>query len=87
MNNISNSQYQNHSQSPITSIKTNIFPCKSINLVRFLKSNGLFSEHKYTDNIDKRDCWIFLRRTNELNSLLAQWKVIQDKRFNPKINT
>jgi len=63
-----------------TSIKTNIFPCKSINLTRFLKDNGLLSEHKYTDASDKRDCWIFLR-TDKLNSLLAQWKVIQDKRF------
>ena len=67
-------------------IRTNIFPCKSINLVRFLKSNGLFSEHKYTDNADQRDCWIFLR-TDKLNQLLSQWKVIQDKRFNTNNNT
>lgn len=62
-------------------IRTNIFPCKSINLTRFLKQNGLSSEHKYTDASDNRDCWIFLR-TDKLNSLLAQWKTIQDKRFN-----
>lgn len=70
-------------QSPI---RTNIFPCKSINLTRFLKDNGLVSEHKYTDYTDQRDCWIFLR-TDKLNYLLAQWKVIQDKRFNLKINS
>jgi hypothetical protein len=64
-----------------TPIRTNIFPCKSINLTRFLKQNGLLSEHKYTDNVDQRDCWIFLR-TEKLNSLLAQWKVIQNKKFN-----
>lgn len=63
------------------SIRTNIFPCKSINLTRFLKQNGLLSEHKYTDASDQRDCWIFLR-TEKLNSLLAQWKVIQNKKFN-----
>lgn len=71
------------------SIRTNVFPCKSINLVRFLKQNGLLSEHKYRDGIDNKDCWIFLR-TEKLNSLLAQWKVIQDKKFNTnntKINS
>jgi len=66
-------------------IRTNVFPCKSINLVRFLKQNGLLSEHKYTDAKDNRDCWIFLR-TDKLNLLLAQWKTIQDKKFNPIIN-
>ncbi|OHD25746.1 MAG: hypothetical protein A2Y34_05465 [Spirochaetes bacterium GWC1_27_15] len=69
-----------------TPIRTNIFPCKSINLVRFLKQNGLLSEHKYTDASDNKDCWIFLR-TEKLNSLLAQWKVIQDKRFNSNLNS
>ena len=68
------------------SIRTNIFPCKSINLTRFLKDNGLVSEHKYTDYQDQRDCWIFLR-TDKLNSLLAQWKIIQDKRFNLNSST
>ena len=62
-------------------IRTNIFPCKSINLTRFLKSNGLFSEHKYTDATDQRDCWIFLR-TDKLHSLLAEWKEIQNIKFN-----
>lgn len=62
-------------------IRTNIFPCKSINLLRFLKDNGLFSEHKYKDAQDNKDCWIFLR-TEELNSLLDEWRVIQDIKFN-----
>lgn len=54
------------------SIRTNIFPCKSINLVRFLKQHGLQSEHKYTDAKDHKDCWIFLR-TDRLHELLTIW--------------
>lgn len=54
-------------------IKTNIFPCKSINLMRFIKSKGIQSEHKYTDAKDNKDCWIFIR-TKELESILDEWK-------------
>lgn len=52
--------------------KTNIFPCKSINLMRFIKSKGILSEHKYTDAEDNKDCWIFLR-TPELERVLEEW--------------
>lgn len=64
-------------------IRTNIFPCKSINLVRFLKQNGLSSEYKFTDAKDNKDCWIFLR-TNKLHKLLEQWKEIQNIKFGNK---
>ena len=53
--------------------KTMVFPCKSINLVRFLKSKGIKSEHKYTDAEDMKDCWIFVRTTS-LNEALNEWK-------------
>ncbi len=55
-------------------MQSNIFPCKSINLMRYIKANGISSEHKYTDAKDNRDCWIFLR-TEQLNRLLDQWRL------------
>lgn len=59
-------------------VTTNVFPCKSINLVRFLKGNGLLSELKYTDAKDDRDCWVFLR-TDRLHELLTEWGKIKTK--------
>lgn len=57
---------------------TNVFPCKSINLVRFLKSKGFRSEHKYTDAKDNKDCWIFLR-SNKFHAALTEWNNIKQK--------
>lgn len=54
------------------SVKTNVFPCKSINLVRFIKARGIQSEYKFTDAQDNKDCWIFLR-TEELGKILKEW--------------
>jgi ribosomal protein S8 len=53
-------------------ITTKIFPCKSINFVRFLKSKGFMSEYKVTDAKDNRDIWIFLR-TEELHRALDEY--------------
>ena len=63
--------------------KSNVFPCKSIGLVRFLKANGILSEHKYTDDKDKKDCWIFLR-TEQLGELLNQWGIMKQQQQNGK---
>jgi hypothetical protein len=64
----------------ITKVITNVFPCKSLNLLRFLKENGLQSELKYTDAKDNRDCWVFLR-TDKLHELLTEWgnKSLEEK--------
>jgi hypothetical protein len=53
-------------------VTTNIFPCKSLNLMRFLKEHGLQSELKYTDAKDNKDCWVFLRN-DKLHELLTEW--------------
>lgn len=49
-----------------------IYPCKSINQMRWLKNQGIFSIHKYTDIKDGRDCWLFLQN-NELSKALTIW--------------
>lgn len=58
--------------------KSMVFPCKSINLLRFLKLKGLKSEHKYTDAKDMKDCWIFIRNAS-LNMALEEWKILKQK--------
>lgn len=72
INKLPNLTPPNSQSSQPNPIRTNIFPCKSIDLMRFLKQNGLRSEHKYKDAYDNKDCWIFLR-TDELHSLLDKW--------------
>ena len=57
---------------PNTVVKTHVFPCKSINLTRFIKSKGIMSEYKFTDAQDNKDCWIFLR-TSQLEDVLKEW--------------
>ena len=67
-----------------TTIKTHVFPCKSINLTRFIKSKGIISEYKFTDAQDNKDCWIFLR-TSQLEDILKEWH--DTKPTNTAINT
>lgn len=50
-----------------------IFPCKSINLLRFIKQNGIEPVYKHTDIIDKKDCWLFIYNENLCN-VLTQWR-------------
>ena len=69
---------------PTTVVKTHVFPCKSINLTRFIKSKGIISEYKFTDAQDNKDCWIFLR-TSQLEDILKEWH--DTKPTNTAINT
>lgn len=45
----------------MNTIKTRIFPCKSIRLKNFMREHGVLSEHKYIDKEDGKTCWIFVR--------------------------
>lgn len=49
-----------------------LFPCKSINLLRFIERSGKKSIYKYIDAEDGRNCWLFLK-TDELIKLLEEW--------------
>jgi hypothetical protein len=52
---------------------TNLFPCKSINLMKFLTSKGIHSEHSYKDANDNKYCWIYIKNNN-LKAALDEWK-------------
>ena len=69
-----------------TTVKTHVFPCKSINLTRFIKSKGIISEYKFTDAQDNKDCWIFLR-TSQLEDVLKEWHDTKPTIANTSINT
>lgn len=50
-----------------------IFPCKSINLAKFLKSKNIYAIHIYTDIKDNKKCWIFLKDEKLINAL-TEWQ-------------
>jgi hypothetical protein len=51
-----------------------IFPCKSVNLVRWLKTQNIYSVHKYKDIEDYKDCWLFIV-DDDLTKALLKWKI------------
>lgn len=50
-----------------------IFPCKSINLVRWLKTKNIYAVHKYTDITDLKECWIYIMN-DKLSNALTYWR-------------
>lgn len=52
--------------------KSKIFPCKSINLNRFLESKEIYCDHEYIDVKDSRICWLYIQN-KKLSDALIEW--------------
>lgn len=53
-------------------VKATFFSCYSINLLRFLKANGLVPMSKGVNKTTSRTFWVFVM-TDELSNLLTIW--------------